>query len=103
MNILALNCGSSSVKYALVRLDPGADVRDAPAAARGLIDEIGSARSRLRHSSGPVSIDERADARDHEAAVRFYREVLGLPLRGGELFSDGFESGDTSGWAVLVP
>ncbi len=25
-------------------------------------------------------------------------EVLGVPLRGGELFSDGFESGDTSAW-----
>ena len=30
-------------------------------------------------------------------------EVLGVPLRGGELFSDGFESGNTSGWSTSLP
>jgi len=82
MNVLALNCGSSSVKYALVRLDSGTGGRDEPALARGLIDEIGSERSRLRHSSGSVSIDERADARDHEAAVRLILGTLVDPGRG---------------------
>jgi len=82
MNILALNCGSSSVKYALVRLDPAGGDRGASSLARGLIDEIGSERSRLRHSSGPVSIDERADTRDHEAAVRLVLRTLVDPGRG---------------------
>lgn len=67
MNVLALNCGSSSVKFRLLAVDPGADVSQAPALAGGLVDRLGSAAQstfeadgRSEHTEGPVA--DHADA-----------------------------------------
>ncbi len=64
--ILVLNCGSSSVKYALFST--------AGALARlqsGALERVGmpEARFRARDSSGKVLFDEQRDIPDHEAAL----------------------------------
>ncbi len=45
MNILVINCGSSSIKYQIF------DVRNSSVLASGLIDKIGESESSLRHGS----------------------------------------------------
>src|SRR5262249_12258033 len=69
MNVLALNCGSSSVKFRLLAVDPDADVTQARALAGGLLDRLGptahstfEADGRAERSEGPVA--DHADAVD---------------------------------------
>ncbi len=77
VNVLALNCGSSSVKFKLVDA-----VRERTLAA-GLVEEIGSPRSTVHFSRGdgtPVSEPRAVD--DHEMAIREILRLLADPLRG---------------------
>lgn len=65
MNILVLNCGSSSLKYKLF------DMPEATVAAAGLVERIGSEKARIRHQR----------ARDGEMEEVFHKET---PIRGHE-------------------
>jgi acetate kinase len=68
MNVLALNCGSSSVKFRFLAVEPGAPATAAPDLAGGAIERLGP-RARLRFERGG-RIEESADAiDDHAGAV----------------------------------
>lgn len=79
MKILVLNCGSSSVKFALIEVK-GAEERTA---ARGEVEPIGASEStvRWRDSQGRVTL-VRAPAPDHDEAIRLALEALTEPSGG---------------------
>ena len=65
MNILVINCGSSSVKYQLF------DMEKKQAIAKGLVDRIGMTGAVLTHR--PLGRDEvkvSGEIRDHIIAVK---------------------------------
>jgi acetate kinase len=69
VNVLVLNCGSSSLKYRVFDLAAGQVL------CGGLVERIGAAESRLRHSwqtaDGTTESGENAlEAPDHRAALR---------------------------------
>jgi acetate kinase len=68
MNVLALNCGSSSVKFRLLAVDPGADVTQARALAGGIVDRLGPAADVRFEADGRSEHAEEAVA-DHADAV----------------------------------
>ncbi len=86
MKVLALNCGSSSVKFKLVEMDREATL------ASGLVEEIGSPRATVRYSGGggpdaggsSASADFAATRSigDHETAIREVLRLLADPERG---------------------
>jgi len=70
MNILVLNCGSSSLKFQLVdtsadRIAADNDVR----LADGLISSIGLAQATVQYAAGPVSLKRQQDILDHQDAL----------------------------------
>jgi acetate kinase len=70
VNILVLNCGSSSVKFQLVEIAADAD-KNSRKLAVGMVDRLGAdavfkAKSGAQKSAEPVRID----ARNHDDAVR---------------------------------
>jgi acetate kinase len=65
MNVLVLNCGSSSLKFQLV--DPALD----EALARGLVERIGAPDAVVTYRSrGKAGVREAAEVPDHDAAIR---------------------------------
>ncbi len=81
MNILVINCGSSSLKYQLL------DMTTATALAAGLIERIGEAQGLLTHKKYPDREDEAEVKReqpiaDHEAGMRLVQELLADPEAG---------------------
>lgn len=71
MNVLALNCGSSSVKFKLV--DSGTE----SVAAEGLVEEIGTDRARFSYRTSDGRTHERSSSvADHEVAVRLVLSAL---------------------------
>ena len=69
-NVLVINAGSSSLKYQLV------DPESGDAAAKGLIERVGTSGGHLKHESGK-QVDERdIDVPDHTAAVAAMREAI---------------------------
>jgi acetate kinase len=68
MNVLALNCGSSSLKFALLTVTPGAPLPAARAVARGAIERLGPAARWSVEVDGRAERGEEALA-DHAAAV----------------------------------
>lgn len=71
MNILVINCGSSSLKYQLINSDTE-DVL-----AKGLCERIGIEGSMLTHQpAGKDKIKKELDMPDHTAAVQFVIEAL---------------------------
>ncbi|WP_309031648.1 acetate kinase [Streptomyces alfalfae] len=88
--VLVLNSGSSSVKYQLL------DMRDRSRLAVGLVERIGEAGSRLKHTpltGGGTEAREREEPMaDHDAALRAVAEELsadGLGLDSPELAAIG--------------
>lgn len=85
-NVLVINAGSSSLKYQVVDPDTG------EAAAKGLIERVGTDQGQLKHEAGD-SVDERAvEVPDHAAAVAVMREALqrsGIALDSGSLVAVG--------------
>ena len=94
MKVLALNCGSSSVKFRLFALEAGAEPR---ALGGGLVERIGGSSALAFQLDGRPPLRETARIADHEAAVRRVVEwiVAGVPelnavghrvVHGGERF-----------------
>lgn len=88
--VLVLNSGSSSVKYQLL------DMRDRSRLAVGLVERIGEAGSRLKHTpltgGGAESREREEPIADHDAALRAVAEELsadGLGLDSPELAAIG--------------
>lgn len=71
MIILALNCGSSSVKFRLFDVDPGVPQGDQDRdLARGTVEGLADGEVLLTLRVGDVVERERVSERGHEAAVR---------------------------------
>ena len=71
MKILVLNCGSSSLKYQLI------DMATEAALAKGLVERIGIAGSRLVHQKeGADKVTVEADIPNHDVAVKLVMEAL---------------------------
>lgn len=87
MNVLALNCGSSSVKFGLMTLDGGAEDREKRPLLVGAIERIGRAATVSVEIPEHLAFSERAAVPDHEAAVR---RVIGAVTAEGQA---------VSGWA----
>jgi acetate kinase len=68
MNVLALNCGSSSVKFRLLAVAPGASVEAAPALAGGTVERLGAAARLTFERDGRAERSE-APVADHAEAV----------------------------------
>jgi len=77
MNILVINCGSSSLKYQLF------DMINETVMAKGLVDRIGISQSFLRHQSGNKSEIEIITAiADHKVAIEMVLQALIDPISG---------------------
>lgn len=71
MNILVLNCGSSSLKYQLINMN------DESVLAKGLCERIGIEGSRLKHSpEGKEDFISEEIMKDHTDAVRMVLDAL---------------------------
>ena len=68
MNVLALNCGSSSVKFRLLALEPGAAAADARALAGGSVERLGPSARLAFERDGRTERSE-APVADHASAV----------------------------------
>jgi len=69
MNVLVLNCGSSSLKYQLLEMDTEKLL------CKGLCERIGI-DGILKHSAGEKNIEAQLPMPNHEAAVKFVMEAL---------------------------
>jgi len=65
VNVLVINCGSSSVKYSLFRMADGAG---GETLASGLVEKIGEAKSRIHHTVAGRKESRDAPAPDHRSA-----------------------------------
>lgn len=77
MNILVINCGSSSLKYQLINMD------DESVLAKGLVERIGIEGSQLTHK--PAGKDEfvvKQSIPDHKVAVQLVLDALADPQHG---------------------
>lgn len=77
MNILVINCGSSSLKYQLINMD------DESVLAKGLVERIGIEGSQLTHK--PAGKDEyvvKQAIPDHKVAVQLVLDALADPQHG---------------------
>ena len=71
MNILVINCGSSSLKYQLI------DMNTETVLAKGLCERIGLGESVLNHTpSGREKVVRHCDMPDHEAAIKEVVKIL---------------------------
>lgn len=71
MNILVLNCGSSSLKYQLI------NTADETVMAKGLVERIGIEGSKLTHKpSGKDNLVVEEPMKDHEIAVKLVLDAL---------------------------
>ena len=81
MNILVINCGSSSLKYQLY------DMTTSTTLASGLIERIGEPQGLLTHKNHPgtdgeTKIVQEEPIADHEAGMRLAQELLVDPKTG---------------------
>jgi acetate kinase len=96
--VLALNCGSSSLKFQVFVSDPGAPAADARRLARGLVERIGDGATLMFQAEGSSATREREPVPDHEAAVR---RVLGWLAAGGASEHGGALRVDAVGHRVV--
>lgn len=64
--VLAINCGSSTLKFELREISPTGPIR---CVARGTVDRIGGEATLTFHHEGGWSLQEHADVADHGQAV----------------------------------
>ena len=84
MAVLALNCGSSSVKFGLFPLGSGASPGDRqPALARGQVDGLSTGDASVRFRIGERVEEARASLDGYEAAVRHVLARLAAAGRSG--------------------
>ena len=77
MNVLVINCGSSSLKYQLISSDTEEVL------AKGLCERIGIEGSAITHQpAGKDKVTTRVDMPDHTAAVKYVIEKLTDPCVG---------------------
>ena len=78
MNVLVLNCGSSTVKFQIVETDLEAIESDSDRRlARGIVERIGGHAILTFQAEGQAKTVEDAPIRDHRAAVdRILRWVV---------------------------
>ena len=77
MNILVINCGSSSLKYQLI------DSESEKVLAKGLVERIGIDGSELTHTpAGRDKVEIKTDIPDHSVAVKMVIEALTDPAHG---------------------
>ncbi|MCX6090551.1 MAG: acetate kinase [Candidatus Atribacteria bacterium] len=76
MNILVVNCGSSTVKYELLRMDGETDNK---VIAKGLVERIGISGARLEYKTDSQSYARERDVSDHRVALKWVIEVLTDP------------------------
>ncbi len=77
MKVLVLNCGSSSLKFKLFRMDTAEPV------AAGLVERIGAPEAALVfRAPGREDVKEQVDAPDHEQAIDLVLNTLAHPHRG---------------------
>jgi acetate kinase len=92
VKVLALNCGSSSLKFQVFAGDHGARPAGIRPLARGLVERIGHAAATLAFQvKGSPATRETAPVPDHEAAVRRVLEWLaagGASEHGGAIRVD---------------
>ena len=70
MNVLVINCGSSSIKYQLF------DMATEQVMAKGLVERIGESRSGFRQESTRGELSFEADVPDHERGFQLLAEGL---------------------------
>ena len=71
MNILVLNCGSSSLKYQLINME------DESVIAKGLVERIGIDGSKLTHKpTGKEDYVVESPMKDHQIAVKLVLDAL---------------------------
>ena len=73
MNVLVVNCGSSSIKYSLYRMK---DHAAGEVLASGIVEKIGDPPSRLRHKAGEKADNRDVPAPDHRAAFAVMMQAL---------------------------
>jgi acetate kinase len=78
--VLALNCGSSSLKFQLFAMEPGVSRAGGKWLARGLVDRIGSEAILAFRAQQGAELQERAPIPTHESAVH---RVLAWLTAGG--------------------
>ena len=77
MNILVVNCGSSSLKYQLINMD------DESVIAKGLCERIGIAGSKLTHQpAGKDKYVVEHEMPDHTVAIKLVMDALVDPEHG---------------------
>ena len=76
MNILVLNCGSSSIKYKLFRMPEG------EVSAAGLLERIGEEVSVLSHRAGEGKVRREGRVADHREGLRWVVDALMDPEHG---------------------
>ena len=69
MNILTLNCGSSSVKYSVFQ------VEDKKFLCRGIVERVGN-DSLVKHKANDVTTSFQQSCKDHQQAVALVLDVL---------------------------
>jgi acetate kinase len=70
MNVLVLNCGSSTLKFQIIETDVEKIERDADVRlARGVVDRIGSLSVITLEAAGKAPAVDSAPVRDHRAAI----------------------------------
>ena len=80
MIVLALNCGSSSLKFQLFAMEPGVPRAGGKWLARGLVDRIGPEATLVFQAQQGAELQERAPIPTHESAVQ---RVLAWLTAGG--------------------
>lgn len=79
MKVLVLNCGSSSVKFALIECGGQSE----GTLARGEVEPVGAAQATVRmETASPARSTHRAAAPDHTEAIRLALEALADPKHG---------------------
>jgi len=73
VNVLVVNCGSSSIKYSLMRIHNG---ESGDVLASGIIEKIGNPPSRLRHKAADKADTRDVQAPDHRAAFALLMQAL---------------------------
>jgi acetate kinase len=82
VKVLVLNCGSSSVKFQLLEIAPGAGDGQDQLLAKGLVENIGGDAILKLEAEGKPAVKETAEVLEHKIAVERVLELLVRPGTG---------------------